>query len=161
VASTHWPCCCPCCHRHCRPCCRRHHPCRCRRHHHRRLRRHRHHHHRRRCPPRMSPRSPPRPRSTPTHPSPRARSARRPGCRSRPPRQALGSRLNHQTTPGGETGAGDPSNSEENSSSEYSELPKSSEGGVGSRLRLSPERGEEPLPFLLLLMVAVEGRRGE
>jgi hypothetical protein len=37
---------------------------------------------------------------------------------------------------GGETGAGDPSDSEENSSSEYSELPKSSDGGVGSRLRL-------------------------
>jgi hypothetical protein len=56
-------------------------------------------------------------------------------------------------TPGGETGAGDPSNSKENSSSEYSELPKSSEGGVGSRLLLSPERGEELLPFLLLPMV--------
>jgi hypothetical protein len=39
----------------------------------------------------------------------------------------------------GEAGAGEPSNSEENSSSEYSESPKSSEGGVGSRLRLSPE----------------------
>jgi hypothetical protein len=37
---------------------------------------------------------------------------------------------------GGETGAGDPSDSEENSSSEYSESPKSSDGGVGSRLRL-------------------------
>jgi hypothetical protein len=36
----------------------------------------------------------------------------------------------------GETGAGDPSDSEENSSSEYSESPKSSDGGVGSRLRL-------------------------
>jgi hypothetical protein len=33
-------------------------------------------------------------------------------------------------------GAGDPSDSEENSSSEYSESPKSSDGGVGSRLRL-------------------------
>jgi hypothetical protein len=39
---------------------------------------------------------------------------------------------------GGETGAGDPSDSEENSSSEYSESPKSSDGGVGSRLRLLP-----------------------
>jgi hypothetical protein len=42
---------------------------------------------------------------------------------------------------------------EENSSSEYSESPKSSEGGVGSRLRLSPEWCEEPLPFLLLPIV--------
>jgi hypothetical protein len=33
-------------------------------------------------------------------------------------------------------GAGDPSDSEENSSSEYSESPNSSDGGVGSRLRL-------------------------
>jgi hypothetical protein len=33
-------------------------------------------------------------------------------------------------------GAGDPLDSEENSSSEYSESPKSSDGGVGSRLRL-------------------------
>jgi hypothetical protein len=32
--------------------------------------------------------------------------------------------------------AGDPSDSEENSSSKYFELPKSSDGGVGSRLRL-------------------------
>jgi hypothetical protein len=104
VASSHWPCCCPCCYpccrRHCRSCCRCHHPCRCRRRYHRRLRRRRHHHHRRRCPPRTSPRSPPRPRSTPTHPSPRAWSARRPGCRSRPPRQSPRSRLNHQTTLG-------------------------------------------------------------
>jgi hypothetical protein len=43
-------------------------------------------------------------------------------------------------------GAGDPSDSEENSSSEYSESPKSSEGGVGSRLRL-----------LLLPMVEMKG----
>jgi hypothetical protein len=35
-------------------------------------------------------------------------------------------------------GAGDPSDSEENSSSEYSESPKSSGGGVGSRLRFLP-----------------------
>jgi hypothetical protein len=46
-------------------------------------------------------------------------------------------------------GAGDPSDSEENSSSEYSESPKSSDGGVGSRLRLVPlpmveaDRGEK------------------
>ncbi len=33
-------------------------------------------------------------------------------------------------------GAGDPSDSEENSSSEYTESPKSSDGGVGSCLRL-------------------------
>ena len=38
----------------------------------------------------------------------------------------------------GETGAGDPSDSLENSSSEYSESPKSPDGGVGSRLRLLP-----------------------
>jgi hypothetical protein len=100
VASSHWPCCCPCCRCHCRPCCRRHRPCRYRRLHHRRLHRRRHHRHRRRCHPRTSPRSPPRPRSTLTHPSPRAGSARRPGCRSRPPRQSPGSRLNHQTMPG-------------------------------------------------------------
>jgi hypothetical protein len=43
-------------------------------------------------------------------------------------------------------GARVPSDSEENSSSEYSESPKSSEGGVGSRLRL-----------LLLPMVEMEG----
>jgi hypothetical protein len=48
---------------------------------------------------------------------------------------------------GGETGAGDPSDSEENSSSEYSESPKSSDGGVGSRLRL-----------LLLPMAEEDGR---
>jgi hypothetical protein len=35
-------------------------------------------------------------------------------------------------------GAGDPSDSEENSSSEYSESPKSSDIGVGSRLRFLP-----------------------
>jgi hypothetical protein len=101
VASSHWPCCCPCCcpccRCHCRPCCRRRRPCRRRR---CRLRRHRHHRHRRRCSPQTSPRSPPRLRSTPTHPSPRARSARWPGCRFRPPRQSPGSRLNHQTTLG-------------------------------------------------------------
>jgi hypothetical protein len=44
-------------------------------------------------------------------------------------------------------GAGDPSDSEENSSSEYSESPKSSDGGVGSRLRL-----------LFLPMVEAKGR---
>jgi hypothetical protein len=54
---------------------------------------------------------------------------------------------------GGKVGAGEPSDSEENSSSEYSESPKSSEGGVGSHLRLSPEWCEEPPPFLLLPMV--------
>jgi hypothetical protein len=96
VASSHWPCCCPCCcpccRCHCRPCCRRRCPCRHRLRHHRRLRRRHHHRHRRRCSPRMSPRSPPRPRSTPTHPSPRARSARRPGCRTRRHRGRDGSR---------------------------------------------------------------------
>jgi hypothetical protein len=45
-------------------------------------------------------------------------------------------------------GAGDPSDSEENSSSEYSESPKSSDGGVGSRLRL-------------LFLPMVEAREGE
>jgi hypothetical protein len=48
---------------------------------------------------------------------------------------------------GGETGVGDPSDSEENSSSEYYESPKSSDGGVGSRLRL-----------LLLPMAEADGR---
>src|SRR5699024_2271288 len=50
--------------------------------------------HRRRRP------SPPHPRSTPTHPSLRARRARRPGCTSRPPRLSPGSRPSHRTTPG-------------------------------------------------------------
>jgi hypothetical protein len=88
VASSHWPCCCPCCclcyRRCCHPCrCRRrrhrrlrrrrrHHPYRCRRRRHHHLRRRRRHRHRHRCPPRTSPRSPPCPRSTPTHLSPRA-----------------------------------------------------------------------------------------
>jgi hypothetical protein len=49
----------------------------------------------------------------------------------------------------GETGAGDPSDSEENCSSEYSESPKSSDGGVGSRL------------CLLLLPMAEADRREE
>jgi hypothetical protein len=43
-------------------------------------------------------------------------------------------------------GAGDPSDSEENSSSEYSESPKSSDGGVGSHFRFLPMaemQGEE------------------
>jgi hypothetical protein len=42
---------------------------------------------------------------------------------------------------------------EENSSSEYSESLKSSEGGVGSHFRLSPEWCDEPPLFLLLPMV--------
>jgi hypothetical protein len=102
VASSHWPCCCPCCRRcrhRCHPCRCRHRPCRCRRHRHRRLRRRRRRR-RRRHPPRTSRRNSPRPRSTPTHPSPRAWHARRPGCKSIPPRRSPGSRLNHQTTPG-------------------------------------------------------------
>jgi hypothetical protein len=98
VASSHWPCpcrrrrpwCCPCCCRPwccpccCRPwccpcCCRRPCHCRCRRRRHRRHRCRR----RRRCRPRPRRRrpSPPHPRSTPTHPSPRARIARRLGRR--------------------------------------------------------------------------------
>jgi hypothetical protein len=52
------------------------------------------------CPPRTSRRNSPRPRSTLTHPSSRARRARRPGCKSIPPRRSPRSRLNHQTTPG-------------------------------------------------------------
>jgi hypothetical protein len=155
VAFSHWPCCCPCCRRRrCRPCCcRRRHPCcRCcrpcrRRHRHRRHRlrcRRRRPRHRRRRPPRTSP---PRPRSTPTHPSPRARSARRPGCKSRPPPQAPGSHLNHQTTHTEEWEPGTP-RTQENSSSKYSESLKSSDGGVGSRLRL-------------LFLPMVEAREGE
>jgi hypothetical protein len=114
VAFSHWPCCCchrrrpwccPCCCRlWCCPCCcrlwccpcsrrRRRCPrrCRCRRRRHRRRRRRRRRRHPR---PRRRP-SPPPPRRTPTHPSLRARSARRPGCTSRLPRQSPGSRLNH------------------------------------------------------------------
>ena len=143
MAFSHWPCCCPCCCRRrccpcccrrCRSCCRHCRPC-CRR----RCHRHRRRRRRRRPRPRRRRPSPPHPRSTPTHPSPRARSARRPGCTSRPPPQAPRSCRG--------TGAGDPSDSEENSSSEYSESPKSSDGGVGSRLRL-----------LFLPMVEAEGR---
>jgi hypothetical protein len=53
----------------------------------------------------------------------------------------------------GEVYTSDPSDSEENSSFEYSESLKSSEGGVGSRFRLSPEWCDELPPFLLLPMV--------
>jgi hypothetical protein len=110
VALCHWPCCrCPCrphrsCRRHClhrRPCHRR---CRCRRRHLQRCRRHcrrlrcRRH---RRSLPRASRKSSPRSRRPPTHPSPRARHARRTGCTSTPRRLSLGSRPSHQTTPGG------------------------------------------------------------
>jgi hypothetical protein len=52
----------------------------------------------------------------------------------------------------GEAGAGDRSYSEE-ASSEYSELPKSSEGGLGARLRLPSVRRGKPLPLLPLPMV--------
>jgi hypothetical protein len=93
VAFSHWPCCCPCCrpyYRRCRPCYRRHR----RRRRHRLRRRRRRLRHRRHRPPRTSP---PRPRSTPTHPSPRARSARWPGCNSRPPRRSPESRPSHRT----------------------------------------------------------------
>jgi hypothetical protein len=59
---------------------------------------------------------------------------------------------------GGEARASDPSDSEETSSSEYSEFPKSSEGGLGSRFYLSPARWGEPRPLLPLAMVG--WRRG-
>jgi hypothetical protein len=52
----------------------------------------------------------------------------------------------------------DPSDSKETSSSEYSESPKSSEGGLGSRFRLSPVWRGEPRPPLPLPMVG--WRRG-
>jgi hypothetical protein len=111
VASSHWPCCCPCCRhrrRRCHLCRRRHRSCcRLRRHHHR-LRHRRRHRHRRRRPPWTSPRSSPRPRSTPTHPSPRARHARQPVCRFTPLRRSPGSRLSHQTTPGERQGPVNP-----------------------------------------------------
>jgi hypothetical protein len=150
VAPSHWPYCCP----YCCPCCRRRRHLRRRRRHLHRRRRHRRRpcHRRHRRPPRTSPRSPPRPRRPPTHLSPRAWHALRPGCKSIPPRRSPRSRLNHQTTPG-EARTSEPSDSEENSSSEYSESPKSSEGGVGSRFRLSPEWCEELPPLLLLPMV--------
>jgi hypothetical protein len=48
-------------------------------------------------------------------------------------------------------GAGDPSDSEENSSSEYYESPNSSDGGVGSRLRL----------LFLPMVEALEEKGGE
>jgi hypothetical protein len=54
---------------------------------------------------------------------------------------------------GGEARAGERSDSED-TSSEYSESPKSSEGGLGARLRLlSPRRGQPrsllPLPMVV------------
>jgi hypothetical protein len=108
-----WPCCCRRCPWRCRRPCRRclRHPCR------RRLRRpfrrrrcHRCRHRHRRCrprrrhqcrsPPRTSRNSSPRSRRPPTHLSPRAWSARRPGCTSTPRRLSPGNRPNHRTTPG-------------------------------------------------------------
>jgi hypothetical protein len=53
---------------------------------------------------------------------------------------------------------GAPSDSEENYSSEYSESPKSSEGGLGSRFRLSPEWCDELPPVLFLPMVGWKRR---
>jgi hypothetical protein len=47
---------------------------------------------------------------------------------------------------GGEAGAGDQSYSEE-AFSEYSESPKSSEGGLEARLRLPSTRRGKPLPL--------------
>jgi hypothetical protein len=101
VASSHWPCpccrrrpwCCPCDRRRHRPCRRRRCPCHCRC---RRRRRRR----RRRPRPRRRRQSPLHPRSTPTHLSPRARSARRPGCMTRLPQLSPRSRPSHRTTPG-------------------------------------------------------------
>jgi hypothetical protein len=52
----------------------------------------------------------------------------------------------------GDAGAGDRSYSEE-ASSEYSGSPKSSEGGLGGRLRLPSARQGHPLPLLPLPMV--------
>jgi hypothetical protein len=52
----------------------------------------------------------------------------------------------------GYAGAGDRSYSEE-ASSEYSESPKSSEGGLGGRLRLPSACRGQPLPLLPLPMV--------
>jgi hypothetical protein len=151
VVPSHWPCRCRCRRRPCRrPCCRRHHH----RRRHRHRRRPRHHRRRRlRCsPPCTSQRSPLRLRRPPTHPSPRAQRARRPGCMSTPPPQSLGNCLSRQTMPGERCGP-TTLRTEENSSSEYSESPKSYEGGVGSRFRLSPEWCDELPPFLLLPMM--------
>jgi hypothetical protein len=110
VARCHWPCRCHCQRRHYRPYRhsrrrRPHRPCRRRR----RLRRR--HHCRRRCrrphrrcsrcsAPRTSRRSSPHPRKPLTHPTPRARHARRNGCTSRPLRLTPRSRPSHQTTSG-------------------------------------------------------------
>jgi hypothetical protein len=52
----------------------------------------------------------------------------------------------------GDAGAGDQSYSEE-TSSEYYESPKSSEGGLGGRLRLPSVWRGHPLPLLPLPMV--------
>jgi hypothetical protein len=88
-------------HRPCRrPCHRRlcHRPRRRRRHRRRHCRPRRHHH--RRSPPRTSQRNPPHLRRPPTHPSPRAQSARWLGCMSTPRRRSPGNRPSHQTIPG-------------------------------------------------------------
>jgi hypothetical protein len=109
VALCHWPCCCRCrpCRRRRRPCCRRclhrracRRRCRHRRHHFHRCR-HLRRRHRRRSLPRTSRKSSPRPRRPPTHPSPRARSARQTGCTSTPQRLSPGNRPSHRTTLGG------------------------------------------------------------
>jgi hypothetical protein len=89
VALCHWPCRCRCRCR--RPCCRRPR---------RRLRRRPRRRCHRRSPPRTSQRSPPRPRRPSTHPSPRARSARWPGCRTTPRWRFPRNRLSLRTMPG-------------------------------------------------------------
>jgi hypothetical protein len=103
VALCHWPCCCccrPCRHRRsCRRRCLNHRPCY-------RRRRRRHHlhccrHRRRRSLPQTSRKSSPRLRRPLTHPSPRARRARRTGCTSTPRRLSPGSRPSTRTTLGG------------------------------------------------------------
>jgi hypothetical protein len=54
----------------------------------------------------------------------------------------------------------DPSDLEE-TSFDYSESPKSSEGGLGARFRLSPARRGEPRPLLPLPMVGWRRRERE
>jgi hypothetical protein len=100
VALCHWPCCR--CHRNCLHRCPRRRRGRRRRRHLHRYRRHcRRLRRRRRSLPRTSRKSSPCPKRPSTHPSPRARHARRTRCTSTPRRLSPRSRPSHRTTSGG------------------------------------------------------------
>jgi hypothetical protein len=102
----------------------------------------------RRCPPRRRRRSPSRSPPTPSHPTPRALCALWIKCRFARPLTAPWNCPSHRTTPQGDASGGEPSYSEENSSSEYSESPKSSDGGLEVRLRFPSVEWRLPLlPF--------------